>query len=76
IPSTQGKAEVKMYVTSCGANDYVKAGVTNWRNKADAKVSIKYYVQPGRKHLTSDFKNMIPDPLQWLTKQRAGPPAH
>ncbi|KJS53894.1 hypothetical protein VM98_22375, partial [Streptomyces rubellomurinus subsp. indigoferus] len=72
---TQGKADVKMYVTAGGANGYEKAVVTNWVKKAVAPVSIEYYEQPGGKHLTSDFKKMIPDTLQWLTKQLAGPAA-
>ncbi|WP_307806816.1 alpha/beta hydrolase-fold protein, partial [Streptomyces sp. FH025] len=65
---TQGKADVKMYVTAGGANGYEKDVVKSWVAKAVPPVSIEYYEQPGGKHLTSDFKKMIPDTLQWLTK--------
>ncbi|MFJ9839823.1 alpha/beta hydrolase [Kitasatospora sp. NPDC101155] len=70
---TQGKADVKMYVTAGGANGYEKDVVKSWVAKAVPPVSIEYYEQPGGKHLTSDFKKMIPDTLQWLTKNLAGP---
>lgn len=70
---TQGKADVKMYVTAGGANGYEKNIVTNWVKKAVPPVSITYYEQPGGKHLTSDFKKMIPDTLVWLTANLAGP---
>ncbi|MBV2153715.1 esterase family protein [Kitasatospora sp. SUK 42] len=70
---TQGKADVKMYVTAGGANGYEKDVVKSWVAKAVAPVSIQYYEQPGGKHLTSDFKKMIPDTLQWLTANLAGP---
>ncbi|MET8628631.1 alpha/beta hydrolase-fold protein [Kitasatospora sp. NPDC004669] len=70
---TQGKADVKMFVTAGGANGYEKDVVKSWVAKAVPPVSIEYYEQPGGKHLTSDFKKMIPDTLQWLTKNLAGP---
>ncbi|MFD8706096.1 alpha/beta hydrolase [Kitasatospora sp. NPDC059648] len=70
---TQGKADVKMYVTAGGANGYEKEVVKSWVAKAVAPVSIQYYEQPGGKHLTSDFKKMIPDTLQWLSANLAGP---
>ncbi|MEE1781936.1 alpha/beta hydrolase-fold protein [Streptomyces sp. SP17BM10] len=72
---TQGKADVKMLVTAGGANAYEKGVVKSWVAKAAPPVAIEYYEQPGGKHLTSDFKKMIPDTLQWLTKNLAGPAA-
>ncbi|MGW2249887.1 alpha/beta hydrolase [Kitasatospora sp. NPDC001660] len=72
---TQGKADVKMLVTAGGANGYEKNVVKSWVAKAVAPVAIEYYEQPGGKHLTSDFKKMIPDTLQWLTRNLAGPAA-
>ncbi|SOB84470.1 alpha/beta hydrolase [Streptomyces sp. 1331.2] len=72
---TQGKADVKMYVTAGGANPYETKVVKSWVGKAVAPTTIEYYEQPGGKHLTSDFKKMIPDTLVWLTKNLAGPAA-
>ncbi|MFG2904684.1 alpha/beta hydrolase [Kitasatospora sp. NPDC048286] len=69
----QGKAEVSMLVTAGGANPYETKVVKNWVAKAAAPVKIEYYEQPGGKHLTSDFKKMIPDTLVWLTAHLAPP---
>ncbi|MFJ8627143.1 alpha/beta hydrolase [Kitasatospora sp. NPDC093550] len=69
----QGKADVKMLVTAGGANPYETKVVKSWVAKAVPPVGITYYEQPGGKHLTSDFKKMIPDTLEWLTKNLAGP---
>ncbi|MBV6696119.1 esterase family protein [Kitasatospora aureofaciens] len=69
----QGKADVKMMVTAGGANPYESKLVKAWVAKATPPLAIDYYEQPGGKHLTSDFKKMIPDTLQWLTKNLAGP---
>ncbi|MFD0276023.1 alpha/beta hydrolase [Kitasatospora sp. NPDC127111] len=68
-----GKADVKMLVTAGGANAYETKLVKAWVAKATPPLSIEYYEQPGGKHLTSDFKKMIPDTLQWLSKNLAGP---
>ncbi|MFD8145048.1 alpha/beta hydrolase [Streptomyces sp. NPDC059708] len=70
---TQGKADVRMLVTAGGADPYEKGVVKGWMAKAVPPVSIEYYEQPGGKHLTSDFKKMIPEALQWLTRNLAGP---
>ncbi|WP_234323001.1 alpha/beta hydrolase [Streptomyces sp. NRRL S-350] len=72
----EGKADVKMLVTAGGANPYETKVVKNWVAKAVPPVTIEYYEQPGGKHLTADFKKMIPDTLQWLTKHLAGPAAN
>ncbi|GLX22821.1 hypothetical protein Slala02_01680 [Streptomyces lavendulae subsp. lavendulae] len=69
----QGKADVKMLVTAGGADGYEKGVVRSWMAKAVPPVAIEYYEQPGGKHLTSDFKKMIPDALQWFTKNLEGP---
>ncbi|WP_165365031.1 alpha/beta hydrolase-fold protein [Streptomyces sp. C] len=69
----QGKADVKMLVTAGGADGYEKGVVKSWMAKAVPPVAIEYYEQPGGKHLTSDFKKMIPDALQWFTKNLEGP---
>ncbi|MFJ7911049.1 alpha/beta hydrolase [Kitasatospora sp. NPDC096204] len=69
----QGKAEVSMLVTAGGANPYETKVVKSWVAKAAAPVKIEYYEQPGGKHLTSDFKKMIPDTLVWLTAHLAPP---
>ncbi|MEU3912133.1 alpha/beta hydrolase-fold protein [Streptomyces sp. NPDC029721] len=70
---TQGKADVKMLVTAGGADAFEKGVVKSWMAKAAPPVAIEYYEQPGGKHLTSDFKKMIPDALQWFTKNLEGP---
>ncbi|WP_441246413.1 alpha/beta hydrolase [Kitasatospora sp. McL0602] len=70
---SQSKADVRMLATSGGANAYETKLVKNWVAKAAAPLTIDYYEQPGGKHLTSDFKKMIPNTLQWLTKNLAGP---
>lgn len=69
----QGKADVKMLVTAGGADGYEKGVVKSWMAKAAPPVALEYYEQPGGKHLTSDFRKMIPDALQWLTKNLEGP---
>ncbi|MER7580987.1 alpha/beta hydrolase-fold protein [Kitasatospora sp. NPDC097691] len=71
----EGKADVKMLVTAGGANPYETKVVKSWVAKAAPPVGITYYEQPGGKHLTSDFKKMIPDTLEWLTKNLSGPAA-
>ncbi|MFJ9440616.1 alpha/beta hydrolase [Kitasatospora sp. NPDC101235] len=71
----QGKADVSMLVTAGGANPYETKVVKNWVAKAVPPVSLEYHEQPGGKHLTSDFKKMIPDTLVWLTAHLAGPAA-
>ncbi|MFE0461287.1 alpha/beta hydrolase [Kitasatospora sp. NPDC058965] len=71
----QGKADVRMLATAGGATpDEVKL-VKSWVAKAVPPLKIDYYEQPGGKHLTSHFKKMIPDTLQWLTQNMAGPTA-
>ncbi|RKE18815.1 esterase family protein [Streptomyces sp. TLI_171] len=68
-----GTADVKMLATAGGANAYEIKLVKNWVAKAKAPTTVEYYEQPGGKHLTSDFKKMIPTTLQWLTANTAGP---
>ncbi|MFC8453007.1 alpha/beta hydrolase [Kitasatospora sp. NPDC057223] len=70
---TQGKADVRMLATAGGANGYEMKLVKDWVAKAAAPLKVDYYEQPGGKHLTTDFKKMIPDTLQWLTQNLAGP---
>ncbi|MFJ3880400.1 alpha/beta hydrolase [Streptomyces sp. NPDC090077] len=70
---TQGKADVKMLVTAGGADPYEQRVVKSWMAKAVPPVAIEYYEQPGGKHLTSDFRKMVPDALQWFTKNLEGP---
>ncbi|MFB7663393.1 alpha/beta hydrolase [Kitasatospora sp. NPDC056138] len=67
------KADVKMLATSGGANGYEVNLVKKWVAKAQAPTTVEYYEQPGGKHLTSDFKKMIPMTLEWLTKNLTGP---
>ncbi|WP_234371023.1 alpha/beta hydrolase-fold protein [Streptomyces sp. XY431] len=69
----QGKADVRMLATAGGANAYEMKLVKAWAAKAAPPLTVEYYEQPGGKHLTTDFKKMIPDTLQWLTKNLAGP---
>ncbi|WP_316520906.1 alpha/beta hydrolase [Kitasatospora brasiliensis] len=71
----QGKADVAMLVTAGGANPYETKVVKTWVDKAVPPVKLEYHEQPGGKHLTSDFKKMIPDTLVWLTAHLAGPAA-
>ncbi|GAA3010943.1 alpha/beta hydrolase-fold protein [Streptomyces lactacystinicus] len=71
----QGKADVSMLVTAGGANPYETKVVKTWVDKAVPPVSLQYHEQPGGKHLTSDFKKMIPDTLVWLSAHLAGPAA-
>ncbi|AUG76907.1 hypothetical protein CFP65_2048 [Kitasatospora sp. MMS16-BH015] len=70
---SQSKADVRMLATSGGANAYETKLVKAWLAKAAAPLTIDYYEQPGGKHLTSDFKKMIPNTLEWLTKNLSGP---
>ncbi|MFB7471213.1 alpha/beta hydrolase [Kitasatospora sp. NPDC056184] len=69
----QGKADVRMLATAGGANAYEMKLVKAWAAKAAPPLTVEYWEQPGGKHLTSDFKKMIPDTLQWLSKNLAGP---
>ncbi|MFJ6776636.1 alpha/beta hydrolase [Kitasatospora sp. NPDC091257] len=71
----QGKADVSMLVTAGGANPYETKVVKTWVDKAVPPVTLQYHEQPGGKHLTSDFKKMIPDTLVWLSAHLAGPAA-
>jgi S-formylglutathione hydrolase FrmB len=71
----QGKADVRMLATAGGATPDEVRLVKAWVAKAVAPTRIDYYEQPGGKHLTSHFKKMIPDTLQWLTQNMAGPSA-
>ncbi|GAA3026794.1 hypothetical protein GCM10020229_42640 [Kitasatospora albolonga] len=68
-----GKADVRLLATAGGANAYEVKLVKNWVAKAAAPATVEYYEQPGGKHLTSDFKKMIPVTLEWLSKNLAGP---
>ncbi|MFJ5232341.1 alpha/beta hydrolase [Kitasatospora sp. NPDC088391] len=70
-----GTADVKMLATAGGANPYEIKLVKNWVAKAKAPTTVEYYEQPGGKHLTSDFKKMIPNTLEWLSANTAGPEA-
>ncbi|MFD0528074.1 alpha/beta hydrolase [Kitasatospora arboriphila] len=70
-----GKADVRMLATAGGSNAYETGLVKAWVKKAAPPLTVEYYEQPGGKHLTSDFKKMIPDTLQWLSKNLAGPEA-
>ncbi|MDH6134871.1 S-formylglutathione hydrolase FrmB [Kitasatospora sp. MAA4] len=72
---SQGKADVRMLATAGGANAEEVKLVKTWVAKAVPPLKIDYYEQPGGKHLTSDFKKMIPNTLQWLTQNMAGPTA-
>ncbi|MER5353071.1 alpha/beta hydrolase-fold protein [Kitasatospora sp. NPDC002551] len=69
----QGKSDVRMLATAGGANAYETKLVKAWVAKAVPPLTVEYYEQPGGKHLTTDFKKMIPDTLQWLSKNLAGP---
>ncbi|MFF7456247.1 alpha/beta hydrolase [Kitasatospora sp. NPDC008115] len=69
----QGKADVRMLATAGGGNAYEMRLVKAWIAKAAPPLTVEYYEQPGGKHLTSDFKKMIPDTLQWLSRNLAGP---
>ncbi|BFV59610.1 hypothetical protein KCMC57_up47140 [Kitasatospora sp. CMC57] len=68
-------ADVRMLATAGGANAYEIKLVKKWVAKPVAPTTVEYYEQPGGKHLTSDFKKMIPVTLEWLTKNLAGPEA-
>ncbi|KQV14401.1 MULTISPECIES: esterase family protein [unclassified Kitasatospora] len=66
-------ADVRMLATAGGANPNELKVVKTWVAKAAAPTTVEYYEQPGGKHLTTDFKKMIPATLEWLTKNLAGP---
>ncbi|MFJ1702172.1 alpha/beta hydrolase [Kitasatospora sp. NPDC088346] len=68
-----GTADVRMLATAGGANAGEVKLVKAWVAKAKPPLTIDYYEQPGGNHLTSDFKKMIPNTLEWLTKNVAGP---
>jgi S-formylglutathione hydrolase FrmB len=70
---SQSKADVRMLATAGGAPPEVVWVVTAGVATAAPPLKIDYYEQPGGKHLTSHFKKMIPDTLQWLTQNMAGP---
>ncbi|MDH6110134.1 S-formylglutathione hydrolase FrmB [Kitasatospora sp. MAP12-15] len=72
---SQGKADVRMLATAGGANAEEVKLVKAWVAKAAPPLKIDYYEQPGGKHLTSDFKKMIPNTLQWLTQNLSAPQA-
>lgn len=69
----QGKADVRMLATAGGSNGFETGLVKAWVKKAAPPLTVEYYEQPGGKHLTSDFKKMIPTTLEWLTRNLAGP---
>ncbi len=69
----QGKADVRMLATAGGATPEEVRLVKAWVAKAAPPLKIDYYEQPGGKHLTSNFKKMIPDTLVWLTQNLAAP---
>ncbi|MFD9124000.1 alpha/beta hydrolase [Kitasatospora sp. NPDC059571] len=69
----QGRADVRMLATAGGSNAYETGLVKAWVKKAAPPLTVDYYEQPGGKHLTSDFKKMIPTTLEWLTRNLAGP---
>ncbi|MGW6916565.1 alpha/beta hydrolase [Kitasatospora sp. NPDC054939] len=71
----QGKADVKILATAGGADAYEVRLVKAWIAKAAPPLSVEYYEQPGGKHLTSDFKKVIPDALEWFSKNLAAPEA-
>lgn len=66
-------ADVRILATAGGANAYEIKLVKKWVAKAVPPLTVEYYEQPGGKHLTSDFKKMIPSTLEWLSKNLAGP---
>lgn len=70
---SQSKADVRMLATAGGATPEEVKLVKDWVAKEAPPTKIDYYEQPGGKHLTSHFKKMIPDTLQWLTQNMAGP---
>lgn len=69
----EGNADVRMLATAAGGTPYEVNLVKKWVAKAKPPLSIDYYEQPGGKHLTVDFKKMLPDNLTWLTKNLEGP---
>ena len=71
----QARADVRMLATAGGANGYEKKLVTDWVAKAAAPLKVEYYEQPGGRHLTSDFRKLIPTTLEWLSRNLAGPEA-
>ncbi|MBP0454574.1 hypothetical protein J5Y04_34380 [Kitasatospora sp. RG8] len=70
---SQGKADVRMLATAAGGTPPEVKLVKDWVAKAAPPLKIDYYEQPGGQHLTSDFKKMIPNTLEWLTQNMAGP---
>ncbi|GAA2741296.1 MULTISPECIES: alpha/beta hydrolase [Kitasatospora] len=68
-----GTADVRLLVTAGGGDAYETKLVKAWVAKVKAPATVEYYELPGGKHLTSDFKKTIPDTLQWLGKNVAGP---
>ncbi|MER8182681.1 alpha/beta hydrolase-fold protein [Kitasatospora sp. NPDC094015] len=68
-----GTADVRMLATAGQANTGEVKTVKAWVAKVKAPATVEYYEQPGGKHLTSDFKKMIPLTLEWLSKNVAGP---
>ncbi|MER5867984.1 alpha/beta hydrolase-fold protein [Kitasatospora sp. NPDC002040] len=73
VLATKGTADVRMLATAGGANAFELKVVQKWVGKVAAPATVEYYEQPGGKHLTTDFKKMIPMTLEWLSKNLAGP---
>ncbi|MEU9126674.1 alpha/beta hydrolase-fold protein [Kitasatospora sp. NPDC048540] len=73
VLATSGTADVRILATAGGSNSAELKLVKAWVGKVKAPATVEYYEQPGGKHLTSDFKKMIPDLLQWVSKNVAGP---
>ncbi|WP_344443050.1 alpha/beta hydrolase [Kitasatospora nipponensis] len=71
----QSKADVRMLATAGGATPDEVRLVKAWVAKAAAPTKIDYYEQPDGKHLTTHFKKMIPNTLEWLTQNLTGPTA-
>ncbi|MDJ0340883.1 alpha/beta hydrolase-fold protein [Streptomyces sp. H10-C2] len=69
----KGKADVSILATAGNGEPYETNLVKTWLKKIVAPVKAEYYELPGGRHLTSDFKKLIPRTLTWFTSKLAGP---
>lgn len=68
-----GSPDVKLLVTAGSAEPYERNVAKAFVNAAKPPTDVTYYELPGGRHLTSDFKRLIPTALKYLTDNLQGP---
>jgi enterochelin esterase-like enzyme len=67
--------DVKLLVTSGTAEAYERQVAKDFVAAVKPPTQVTYYELPGGRHLTSDFKKIIPTALKFLTANLQGPSA-